>query len=262
VLIVVGLVLGCGLGELMRRRLNRLAYRLGPQAGGVAEGVGVRPVLGEGQGTGEDRGEGPTLGEGQGTAEVVGDGAALAETDRPVPGRRWWIPVLLGLAWAAVAGTVTGWDQPGIVLDQPWALIGWLGFAAIGIWLAAIDLDVRRLPDTGQLGLALVVLVGAAGQYLDQPSRWLVGLGCAVACGLVFWVIHRLSQGSLGFGDVKLVATCGWWLGCLSLTAVWTGLILACLLAVAFSLLARQRHFAFGPWLVAGTLVAGLLCWA
>jgi len=137
-------------------------------------------------------------------------------------------------------------------------VLGWFAFSAIGTWLAAVDLDVRRLPDGGQLLLAIVALVFGVIMAGGQPARLVTGVAVALICGTLFLIIHAISRGSLGLGDVKLVMTCGWWLGVGSITAVFAGLALACLAGVVFSLVTRSREFAFGPWLVLGTVVAGL----
>jgi len=224
-IVIVG-ALGLAVGEVMRRRLNRLGYRLAPA---------------EQETDGADR-----------TPEVD-------ETALLAPGTRWWITVVLGVVWGCVGwrcpvGWVRGWPDA-----AEWAyFLGWLGFAGIGLGMAVIDLDVRRLPDRYQILLALVTLVFGILAFWEFPIRLLVGLVAALVCGLVFLVMHAVSRGSLGLGDVKLVMTCGWWLGLTSVPSVFAGLMVSCVLAVAYSLFSRQRQFAFGPWLVAGTLVAGL----
>jgi len=206
--------LGLAVGEILRRRLNRLAYRLPP----------------------EDTAPGEP-----------------AETDRPAPGQRRWIPFVLAAAWAMSAWlgtgdpTLTGWVR----------LAAWLAFAAIGLWLAVIDLDVQRLPDRGQVWLAGVVVAAGILLAWHHPIHLLAGLGSGLGCGLAFWLIHLIGRGNLGFGDVKLIMTCGMWLGLVSLTAVFAALVAACVLALAYAGLARVRQFAFGPWLLAGTLLAG-----
>ena len=213
--ILAAALLGLVAGEAMRRRLNRLAYRL-----------------------------------------PYDEEADVDETVLPSPGSRWWVPVVLSAAWACVV-----WRCPAPPVGA-WRdlarLVGWLAFSGIGLGMAAIDLDVRRLPDRGQIWLAGASLACGVLAFWGAPIRLVIGLCAGLACGLVFLVIHSISRGSLGLGDVKLVMTCGWWLGLISLAAVFAGLMAACLLAVAYSLVARQRQFAFGPWLAAGTVVAGL----
>ena len=234
-ILIVG-AMGLAVGEVMRRRLGRLEYRLAP-----AEETKIGDMTSE-----------PTDVDGDRTQEVD-------ETALPAPGARWWVTVVLAIAWGCVGwrcpvGVIRGWPD---VVD--WAhLLGWLAFAGIGLGMAVIDLDVRRLPDRYQILLALVSIVFGVLTFWQFPIRLLVGLVAGVVCGLIFLVMHAVSRGSLGLGDVKLVMTCGWWLGLNSVASVFAGLLASCVLAVAYSLLSRQRQFAFGPWLVTGTLIAGL----
>ena len=205
-----------------------------------------------------------------------------AETDLPDPGRRRWIPFTLATAWAATvwassttpdwassttpdwaALTTSAWatltTTPDLATPQAWArLIGWLAFTTIGLWLAVIDLDVQRLPDIGQLALAAALVPAGIVVAWPHPSRLAVGLAAAAVCAVAFLLLNIISKGGLGLGDVKLIATCGWWLGITSLTAVYAAVAAACLLAVIYSAITRSRRFAFGPWLIAGTLIAGL----
>ena len=234
--ILVVTVMGLLVGEVVRRWLNTLGYRLGPDEQGATGTVS------------EDAGR-----------TALSTTEDLDETVLTVPGSRWWIPVALAVAWGCVA-----WRSPvGWVRSWPdlagWArFLGWLAFSAIGLGMAVIDLDVRRLPDRGQIAVASVSLVCGVIVCCQNPIRLAYGLGAALVCGLAFLIIHAASRGNLGLGDVKLVMTCGWWLGLTSLTSVYVGLMVSCVLAVAYSLLVRQRQFAFGPWLVTGTLIAGL----
>ena len=220
--ILVICLMGAAVGEAMRRQLNRLTYRC------VAA---------------SDESD---------VARTVDE---VDETALPAPGVRWWIPVVLGIGWGCVGWRCSTWLEV-----TGWAnLLGWLAFSGIGLWMAAIDLDVRRLPDRSQILLAVVSVGFGVVICWEDPIRLAVGLGTGLACGLVFFIMHAISRGSLGLGDVKLVLTCGWWLGLISVAAVFAGLVISCVLAVAYSLLAKQRQFAFGPWLVAGTVIAGLM---
>jgi leader peptidase (prepilin peptidase)/N-methyltransferase len=211
----IGVLLGGGGGEILRRHLNRLTYRV---------------VWSD-------------------------DDGAVNERLFADPGPRWWIPAVLGVSWGVTmtlvetAGTIEGWVH----------LMGWLTFCVLGLWLAAIDIDVRRLPDRGQLLLAATSVVAGVGISWSHPRALLVALGLALGCGLGFLVAHMVSRGGLGLGDVKLVMTCAWWLALISPGVVFHGLFVSCLLAIGFSLTRRVREFAFGPHLVAGTFLAGVV---
>ncbi|MCL1906765.1 MAG: A24 family peptidase [Propionibacteriaceae bacterium] len=210
----IGAILGLMCGEILRRRLNQLTYRV----------------------AWEDE---------SGTTD---------ERQLTNPGPRWWIPPVLAGSWALVLGIL----EPTLTIAYAATGFGWLALCVIGLWLAVIDVDVRRLPDSGQLVLAGTSLVAGVALAWNHPATLLTALVAALLCGLGFLILHLLSRGALGFGDVKLVMTCGWWLGLISPTAVFTGLMVSCLLALGFSLINRAREFAFGPWLLAGTVLAGL----
>jgi len=174
------------------------------------------------------------------------------ETDRPSPGPRWWIPVAVTLAVTVLVvrcGTTDLW---------PW-LIPTIPIAILGPWLAAIDLDVQRLPDKLLLPLAAAVGTGviAVAVITSNPTvaaRAFVG-GLASFTG--HWLLHRISRGGLGYGDVKLAGILGIATASISLTTVWWSLIIGATAAAAWSLATRRRAaFAYGPWLIAGALVA------
>ena len=92
----------------------------------------------------------------------------------------------------------------------------------------------------------------------------LVSAGVCAAFGAAVSIIsNKISSGSLGAGDVRLMAVLGWHLGFLSYsTAIWA-LFSACLLAGLFGVMmivlrrgSWQQRIAFGPFLSLGSLVA------
>jgi len=232
--IVIAVLLGLGVGEILRRRLNRLAYRLAPEGGDDEAGLPASELT-----------------------HLPAGGDDVDESALPLPGARWWIPAVLACAWGCATWLV--WLSGADWFDQSIRLVGWLGFSTIGVWLSAVDLDVRRLPDVGQMWLAGICVVFGVLIMWDTPIRLLIGLCAGLGCGLAFLLIHLLSRGGLGLGDVKLIMICGWWLGLTSLSSVFSAMVLACVLAIAYSLISRTRLFAFGPWLLAGTMIAGLV---
>jgi leader peptidase (prepilin peptidase) / N-methyltransferase len=92
----------------------------------------------------------------------------------------------------------------------------------------------------------------------------LISAGICAAFGAAVSIIsNKISSGSLGAGDVRLMAVLGWHLGFLSYsTAIWA-LFSACLLAGLFGVMmivlrrgSWQQRIAFGPFLSLGSLVA------
>ena len=111
----------------------------------------------------------------------------------------------------------------------------------------------------------LVALGGAVGMIAPNSTAWqdrLIGMvaGGVVFLGLYFGAIAALKQEGLGFGDVKYATAAGLLLG-------WQKLLLAVLLAsvagavviVVANRIAdaqKRKEYPFGPFLVAGTLIA------
>ncbi len=98
-----------------------------------------------------------------------------------------------------------------------WPLACLLVLAAGLIWLAVVDLRTGYLPDIGQIFLAAT---GLAVAVIGSPVgvTWVAALIGAVINGGVFWGLSWLvtklkGRQAMGFGDVKLVAVGGLWLG-------------------------------------------------
>jgi leader peptidase (prepilin peptidase)/N-methyltransferase len=148
------------------------------------------------------------------------------------------------------------------------ALPAYLYLAAVGLALALIDLDVRRLPDVLTLPSYPVAaaLLGLAA-LLHSPSGSLVRalLGGVVAFALYFTLCLVYPAG-MGFGDVKLSGVLGLYLGWLGWGVLGVGLFLGFLLGAVFGVLlialrggGRKTAVPFGPFMLLGTLVAVLV---
>lgn len=145
-----------------------------------------------------------------------------------------------------------------------WAAIGGMLFAWSLIALTFIDLDHQLLPDDITLGLLWLGLVFSLGGVFVTPSQAIIG---AVAGYCSLWLIFqsfRLLTGKegMGYGDFKLFAALGAWLG-------WKLLPLVILLASAagavigiatIALAGRDRTqpIPFGPFLAVAGLIAFL----
>lgn len=168
-----------------------------------------------------------------------------------------------------------GWVLPACVVlpallvvarPQDPVLVAIQALAAIAlVVLGAIDIDVFRLPDTITYPLAgglVVALLGAAlvGEDLDS---WVRALLAGLALGGFYLVLVLIGGGAgMGLGDAKLAPSLGMLLGFLSWPHVLLGTLVAFLLAsvaavylVVFTGAGRKSHLAFGPYLVAGTLL-------
>ena len=135
-----------------------------------------------------------------------------------------------------------------------------------GMWLSLIDIDTHLLPRRivyRTIAVAMPLLVLSA--FFDNTGS-IAGMFIG---GLAMWcmlrVLEVLSRGDLGGGDVGLGGLLGLYLGWLSYEAVLVGLLASFLVggffAVALLVIRkanRHTHFAFGPFLTVGTLIAVL----
>ena len=131
-----------------------------------------------------------------------------------------------------------------------------LVFVAMLIALSFIDLDTFHLPDVLTLPLLGIGLLGA---FLipGSPSGWESVLSCLGAGG-IFWTIARLYPQGMGFGDVKLVAALGAFLGFPSIfLAVFMGSFMGASIGIIL-LFTGQKSFRqqipFGPYLASGAI--------
>jgi leader peptidase (prepilin peptidase)/N-methyltransferase len=138
---------------------------------------------------------------------------------------------------------------------------------AVGVALALIDLDVKRLPDkivlpsyVAVLGLLAIPAVA----HGDWRAYLRALLGMAALYGFYF-ALAFVSPRSMGFGDVKLAGVLGLLLGWLGwgqlVVGAFFGFLLGGLVGVALLLArraGRRTAIPFGPFMLAGALVAVL----
>jgi leader peptidase (prepilin peptidase)/N-methyltransferase len=188
------------------------------------------------------------------------------------------IPVV---SWLALRGKCAGCGArisaryPVIELatGAAFAFAGWrFGFSAAGfgamlflaamIALSAIDIDTQLLPDSITLPLLWAgLLLNLPGTFVDLRSA-VIG---AAAGYLVLWSVYwlfRLATGKegMGFGDFKLLAAIGAWLGWKMLPlVVLLSSFVGAIVGVALIVLARRGRevpIPFGPYLAAAGAIA------
>lgn len=143
-----------------------------------------------------------------------------------------------------------------------WHTLATLVFVWSMIALAFIDLDTFYLPDDITLPLVWAgLLANMAGLFVDLQSAVIGAVAGYLALWLVFWG-YKLATGKdgMGYGDFKLLAAIGAWLGWKMLPVV---ILLSSLAGaiVGISLIVFARHgrnvpIPFGPYLVLGGLIA------
>lgn len=145
------------------------------------------------------------------------------------------------------------------------ALPAFLVLTAFLIALSAIDLDTFLLPKKlvwPAFFAGIVLLGGACVVEGDARGAVEAAAGAAIAFGILF-LIHFISPKGMGFGDVRLAAVLGLYLGYLELPLVGVGLFLSFLVAsvVGVGLMVakkrgRKDRVPFGPFLAVGSGLA------
>ncbi|MBL8528496.1 MAG: prepilin peptidase [Burkholderiales bacterium] len=181
---------------------------------------------------------------------VLGGRCAACKTR--IPARYPIVEILTGALSAFVA-----WR-----FGASMAALGALCFLWSLIALAFIDLDTQLLPDSITLPLVWAgLLFNLFGTFTDLHAA-VIG---AVAGYLILWTVYwlfRLLTGreGMGFGDFKLLAAIGAWLGWKLLPAV---ILLSAGVgaAIGITLILLARHgrgtpIPFGPYLALGGFIA------
>ena len=146
---------------------------------------------------------------------------------------------------------------------QP-AALAWCAFVAVLVALAAIDWDTTLLPDS--LTLALLwggLIASAAGLTVPLPAAvWGAVVGY-LSLWAVYW-LFKLTTGKegMGYGDFKLLAALGAWLGLsMVLPVILAASVIGAVVGIGMKLqqsLREGRYVPFGPFL-AGAGVAVFL---
>lgn len=161
------------------------------------------------------------------------------------------IEILTALLFAAIAYRFGA---------QPISLL-WCSFVATLIALAAIDWDTTLLPDSLTLPLLWAGLIASALGWTISLSSSLWG---AVAGYLSLWSVYwlfKLTTGKegMGFGDFKLLAALGAWLGWQMILPIVLGAsVLGAFVGIGMkmsSALREGRYVPFGPFLAGAGIV-------
>lgn len=174
-------------------------------------------------------------------------------------------------AAAGLAGGYSAWHFAAaggaLAVPQVWTALA----AAVFVWmllaLAVIDLDTKLLPDSITLPL---LWLGIAASLLELmgPDLETAVLGAMLGYASlwsIYWLFKLVTgKEGMGYGDFKLLAALGAWLGWDALPAVIllssavgaiTGLVM-----IASGLVKRAEPIPFGPYLAAAGIIA--LYWA
>ena len=160
----------------------------------------------------------------------------------------------LGCTWRYGAA----YALPGGLFGMSWAALLALAVCGILLSVSLIDAETQTIPD--RLNLALAVC--GAVSVLLSPADWLPHIIGALCVSVPMFLLCLVIDGAFGGGDIKLMAAAGLFLG-------WQNTLLAMFFGIVFGgmygiyLLAAKKagkkdHFAFGPFLCAGIVIAML----
>jgi leader peptidase (prepilin peptidase) / N-methyltransferase len=162
-----------------------------------------------------------------------------------------FIEILTGVLFAAAAWRFGA---------QPTTLL-WCGFLAVLVALAGIDWDTTLLPDNLTLPLLWAGLVAAVLGWTLPLSQAVWG---AVAGYLSLWSVYWLfkkvtGKEGMGYGDFKLLAALGAWLGVQMILPIVLGASLIGAVVGIFmkatGALREGRFVPFGPFLAGAGIV-------
>ncbi len=156
----------------------------------------------------------------------------------------------------AVLFALVGWRfgaQPVVVL--------WCGFCAVLVALSGIDWDTTLLPDNMTLPLLWAgLLASLLGWTIPLPeSLWGAVVGY-LSLWSVYW-LFKLTTGKegMGFGDFKLLAALGAWLGWkMVLPIILAASVIGAIVGIGMKMsaaLREGRYVPFGPFLAGAGLV-------
>lgn len=197
-------------------------------------------------------------------AETEADVAAVHEV-KPLYADLARTPRLAG--WLALGAGALAAVATWPLRDTPSLAPVWVLFCGVGAWLTYIDWTTRLLPFriTAPLHGGTLVLVALAALLQQDWSVLVHGLVGNAALFAVFWLLWFVGRwfrgGALGYGDVRLAAVIGLALGPLGTSTTiisgYAGFLLGAVGGSVLSLLrvVNPKSFAFGPYLVVGTVL-------
>lgn len=153
--------------------------------------------------------------------------------------------------------------------DGWWVLVPFLVVFCALVALAVIDVELLRLPDrivvpTLLVSIPMIVVASIADGDAVAIQRALIG--GAVYFGFLFLFHLIFGNRGMGFGDVKMSAILGLYLGWIGastlqviayvLWALVIGVLSGTIIGIVlFAVRRRSRSYPFGPFLIGGALV-------
>lgn len=144
----------------------------------------------------------------------------------------------------------------GYILNDSWMILACVSFIAVVLSLMLIDLDTFLLPDELTLPLVwLGLLFNLHGMFSGNLINAVIGAVVGyLSLWSLYWIFKLITKREgMGYGDFKLLAAIGAWLGWQNLVSV---LLVSSLLGILYALilrlsgrLASGNPIPFGPFL-------------
>ena len=144
-------------------------------------------------------------------------------------------------------------------------LISFIVLAVVTMPLVVTDFQLKRLPNRlTYAGILIGLVMAILASFRDGTALPLKqGLLLSAGLGIAFFLLHVISRGGMGMGDVKLSIMLGALLFSVKVTTVVAGLFIAFLLgsiAGVFMIVARRATrksaIPFGPFMLLGVWFA------
>jgi leader peptidase (prepilin peptidase)/N-methyltransferase len=182
---------------------------------------------------------------------------------RPLPPARTLAATRLQVL--VIVATVALFAGTALRFGADWVVPPYLVFFLCLVSISVIDSQRQIIPNyivypTIFISIPLLAFAALVQGEWDRFGHAMLG---ATLAWLALFVIHMISPGGMGFGDVRLAFVLGLFLGWIGLSHVVTGMFLGVVLISVVGILlalprlkSLQEHIAFGPFLAVGSTLA------
>ncbi|WP_332881238.1 A24 family peptidase [Bacterioplanes sanyensis] len=187
------------------------------------------------------------------------------------------ISYLLLRGKCASCGATIGWRYPAVEMTTAllsvavavyfpwgWPLAAMLIFTWLLVAMSVIDIDHQILPDSMTLGLMWIgLLLNTQAMFVPLESAVLGAAAGYLSLWSVYWLFKLVTgKEGMGFGDFKLLAALGAWLGvsALPLIILLSSMVGAVVGIAGIMIMGRDKNLPipFGPYLAAAGWIAAL----
>jgi prepilin signal peptidase PulO-like enzyme (type II secretory pathway) len=139
---------------------------------------------------------------------------------------------------------------------------GWCAFK-----MSQADLRRRIIPDVYLFPFLLIGLVIVCYfPWISTVDESVIAASMGYLMGVIIGFIFEKTKlgkknpnyAPIGFGDVKLLAAGGIWLGT---TGLALAIIISCVIGGIWGLLKKQKYIPFAPFFIAGAIIALISLW-